>query len=173
MKDYNQELEELRSKEKEIIEEAQKNGWILKNKKLYKEDKTYCLEIYFRFELDYESYGHFAFFKKTIPILDKEYEKAIKLINEKEELFDYIYKLCEKYPELKTFTKYEFDYNSEPMINTYEVDNHEEEVLEIFFQNQPGYNYIDGYINMYEIDNDKLKMQDNIDVNLNKYMRYN
>lgn len=173
MKNYNNELQELYKKQKELIKEAQNNGWILKKDKLYKEEKIPCLEVYFRFELDYESYGHFAFFKKTVPITEEEYDKCMGLVDEKENLFEYIDELCNKYTELNIFNSYEYDCSSEPMINTYEIDEVEEEVLEIFFNNKPGYNYIDGYLNVYKIDSNRLKEQDDVNVELNKYMRYN
>lgn len=95
------------------------------------------------------------------------------LVNEKENLFEYIDELCNKYTELNIFTSYEYDCSSEPMINTYEIDDIEENVLEIFFNNKPGYNYIDGYLNIYKIDSNRLKEQDDVNIELNKYMRYN
>ena len=182
--DYNKELQRIKQKEQEIINDAKAMGYSRINGQFIKDKIIPVIEIYAYGETTYESYGTFMVFKKTIP-LTKEQLLEIKSIQQTKEdiVNDFIYDdgVLTKIEGLDNFYDIlEWHGQLDPENIERIVEDLEEEYpmlqdgcnlyLEFFFELGEG---LRGYISVYDMPSDELEKQDSIDLTLNKHLTSN
>lgn len=183
---YIQELNELELKKSEIIEQAKKEGYKYIDGQLIKNDYTPVIEAYVRGETQYESYGSFYLFKKTI-LIKPEY---LEIINDSkfdiESILEILYEGF--FVELKELDKFfeiidmcshmgglykddEFNIiEKDELKNRYYLNKDQKLYYEFFFSSGKGVN---GYISIYDIPTKDLEKQDTIDITYKKYLKDN
>ena len=181
---YNKELQRIKQKEQELINDAKVMGYSRINGQFIKDKIIPVIEIYVYGETTHESYGAFMIFKKTIP-LTKEQLTEIKGIQQTKEdiINDFIYDdgILTKLKGLDNFYDIlEWHGQLDPENIERIVDDLEDEYpmlqdgcnlyLEFFFELGEG---LRGYISVYDMPSDELAKQDNIDLTLNKYLTSN
>lgn len=181
--DYNEKLLKLKKIEKQIIEKAQEDGYRLINNQLIKDKYIPVIEVYVRVETEYEKYGSFAVFKKTVPITKEQVEKIKKIKQNEESIVDeFVYDggILTKIKEFDRLYELLFvgRFNKKSICKI--VDDLEEEYslndgqnlyLEFFFES----NNMNGYISIYDMPVyvvEEIKNND-IDLFFNKYLTDN
>lgn len=185
MYSYNEELNNL-------ILEANSKGYILKDgkfiaKEYEKSNYITMLELYYRYESDYEDYGSFWFGRKFIEISDI-HEDKLHIRNEKDFvnflesnkhipdiIFDKIDSSCWEFSDeygKKLNILDESSLKSHYNVLTYENKNgYKEELLsEIYFSD----NDFDSYFSIFKTDKETAKrlLTLNFENNFSKYLRF-
>jgi hypothetical protein len=183
--DFNKELQLLKQKEKELIDNAESKGYKFINNQFTKEEFIPVIEIYAYGESTYESYGRFMILKKTIPLTKEQLDRIKSVQQTKENLIDnFIYNsgLLAELDNTGTDTFYEIlswvgeleTENIERIVENpedeYQLQNGQNLYLEFFFESEVG---MRGYISVYDLPSDKLEKQDNVDLTLKKYLTWN
>lgn len=184
--DYNEELQEL-------IKRANKNGYEFINGKFEKleEMKFPVMETFFINNGVYEDTGYWNIYKKTVRISEEEYKNIIKYANKndfKEIICKYNADIDDNFYEKIIETIYKYDESRTEITecnkggiitlrydDSFEVyDGEESECVDLWFTKEDdNCDFPRGYISFYKISLSDFKKVEDINIDVEKFMKYN
>ena len=146
------------------------------------------MEVFFISNSTYEDSGRYNIYKKTVEISEEDFKKVLKYAKSnnyrnvitEDGIDDYFYEniigdIFYKYDE----SKVEFDYinNGEILVeynNRYRIYSDNDECVDLWFSKDDDDNDLPrGYVSFYKMTMEDFKKSDDVDLNLEKFMRYN
>lgn len=175
--DYNKKIKELEQQKENLIKDAIGKGYILlDNGNLTKQDMIPVIEIFSQARTDCESYGHFFFIRKLIPLTNDEYFKFLFLKDDE----DYVgmYKLMKVFEDDEKIKALSLFFESVEDIGDEDIEERKEDyynrdnfILEYAFDK---YN-IHGYVSLFNMDVKQynLEKENQYDIYFKKIIKHN
>lgn len=169
-----------------LIDEARKDGFKLSDNEFVKteDEKFHVMEVFLVNNTTYEDSGRFNIYKKTVKISQEDYDKIIVHAKEndcKTIKCDYrngdelIERIIYSNDELNIdFSMCSIGGNISIRYNSYRVYNDNDECVDLFFTKEnDDDDFPRGYISFYIMERRDFEKAENVNLNLEKFMRDN
>ena len=181
--DYNQKLNKL-------MEDAKAHGYKFENGKFFKDSKDFfpVMEVMFEWHTTYEDEGQYYIYKHTFEINQENYKKMIDFIqsqnlkeynlDKEETVYDVIEEIVFKYLNTDhtcdAFGNCNYNGNITFAYDTFQKYGEKDECGDIWFVppfTQSTFPF--GYVSFYQMRKEDFAKQENVNLILEKFMKYN